>query len=312
MAEIAYLQVQRACNQACLFCSNPSNGRSMPFKEAVARLDDYARSGQSGVILTGGEPTLYPHLPELIRAAKTRGIETRIITNGSKTRDLDYLAALADAGLDSMHVSVFSNRADVHNYLAAHGKAFDNIRKTLENAGSLRLDARINSVINKYNSDHLSEIPRWIVRDYPFVHHFSLNNLDPLMVRPDHRDTIPRFSEFELELHRWMDFIHSTGRTFRVERVPLCYMTGFEHCSTETRKIVKQEGRAVHFLDQRGFRQVSPSFFKHDKSDRCKDCTLEPICGGVLEMDIFYDSKEISPVFVSPEPIVEKILAEHD
>ena len=284
----------------------------MPMPEAVARLESYAQSGVPGVILTGGEPTLYPRLPEVIAEAKSRGLQTRIITNGSKTREFIYLKKLVHAGLDSMHVSIFSHRDAVHDRLVNHKSALNNIRETLENAGKLFFDVRINSVINKYNSAHLSEIPKWIVREYPFIRHFSLNNMDPHMVRPEHRDTIPRFSEFELELHRWMDFIHSTGRTFRVERVPLCYMAGFEHCSTETRKIVKREGRAIHFLDQRGFRQVGPSFFKHEKSQRCETCTLEPICGGVLDMDIYYDSTEISPVFVSRQPIVEKILGDID
>jgi hypothetical protein len=29
-------------------------------------------------------------------------------------------------------------------------------------------------------------------------------------------------------------------------------MPGFEHCSTETRKIIKQENRPIFFLDEKG------------------------------------------------------------
>ncbi len=63
--------------------------------------------------------------------------------------------------------------------------------------------------------------------------------------------TLPDFAKFELPLRRAMQYLESTNRTSRVERVPLCYMRGFEHFSTETRKIVKDEERIVHFLDER-------------------------------------------------------------
>jgi hypothetical protein len=46
-------------------------------------------------------------------------------------------------------------------------------------------------------------------------------------------------------------FLEKKRRTFRVERLPLCFMRGYEEASTETRKIVKNEERLVYFLDFR-------------------------------------------------------------
>jgi hypothetical protein len=37
-------------------------------------------------------------------------------------------------------------------------------------------------------------------------------------------------------LHRALKLLHQSGRTFRVEKVPLCYMGDFAWASTETRK----------------------------------------------------------------------------
>ena len=72
-----------------------------------------------------------------------------------------------------------------------------------------------------------------------------------------------------------MRYLHKTGRTFRVERVPLCYMAEFAHCSTETRKIVKGEERIVHFLDEKG--TVRQTDFRHPKAEACKQCSLNEI-----------------------------------
>jgi hypothetical protein len=82
--------------------------------------------------------------------------------------------------------------------------------------------------------------------------------------------TLPDFCTFERPLQKAMTFLEETGRTFRVERVPLCYMRGFEHFSTETRKIVKDEERIVHFLDEREVVEQKSEWFFHDKSETCK------------------------------------------
>ncbi len=52
------------------------------------------------------------------------------------------------------------------------------------------------------------------------------NNLDPSMGRAEvnQADFTPRLADFERSLHRALSFLEKTGRSYRVERVPLCYM----------------------------------------------------------------------------------------
>jgi hypothetical protein len=109
---------------------------------------------------------------------------------------------------------------------------------------------------------------------------------------------------------RALSMLHRSGRTFRVERVPLCYMVEFAWASTETRKIVKEEERIVHFLDEKGM--VRQTSWSHGKATVCKVCRLEHICAGLFEMDKYYKSEELYPVFVEPDPIVDRILADKD
>src|SRR5262249_39983848 len=135
--------------------------------------------------------------------------------------------------------------------------------------------------------------------------------LDPSMGRAEtNRDTAHRLRDFEVSLNRAMLFLASSGRTFRVERVPLCFMVEFAHCSTETRKIVKGEERIVHFLDDKG--TVRQTDFRHPKADACKACSLDAICGGLFELGEWYDLAELAPVFVPKERIVRRILSDPD
>jgi hypothetical protein len=114
----------------------------------------------------------------------------------------------------------------------------------------------------------------------------------------------------EVSLNRALRFLEQSGRTFRVERVPLCYMVDFAHASTETRKIVKGEERIVHFLDEKGM--VRQTSWSHGKAPVCAACSLTTICAGLFEMDRLYSSKELSPVFASKEAIVRRILEDKD
>jgi hypothetical protein len=91
-----------------------------------------------------------------------------------------------------------------------------------------------------------------------------------------------------------------------VEKVPLCYMTDFAWASTETRKIVKGEERIVHFLDRK--QTVRQTEWEHVYSAACDVCTLRTICGGLFDRGRGYDPAELSPVFVSREAIVQKII----
>ena len=111
----------------------------------------------------------------------------------------------------------------------------------------------------------------------------------------------------EIPLAKTLDLLHAAGRTFRVERIPLCYMGEWPHVSTETRKIVKGEGRVIHFLDEKG--RHAATTFVHGKAPCCGRCSVDPICAGLYSMDRFYSSEELYPLFVDPDGIVRRIAA---
>ena len=312
MANIGYMQVVRYCNQYCRFCSNPSSGYVLDLDTAKREIDDFVARGYFGVILTGGEPSLSDLIPEIARYAVAGGLHVRMITNGSRLgTDPELAQQYREAGLRHFHVSIHSHRAELEDFLTGVRGSHELAMKALERLGEADATVNINTVINKFNADHLDENVKAFTTRFPFLRHFVWNNLDPSMGRAEtNRDTAHRLADFELSLARAMRYLHKTGRTFRVERVPLCYMTEFAHCSTETRKIVKGEERIVHFLDEKG--SIRQTDFRHPKAEACAHCTLNDICGGLFELGEHYDLAELSPVFVPAERIVRKVRAERD
>ncbi|MEQ1919857.1 MAG: radical SAM protein [Elusimicrobiota bacterium] len=311
MAELSYLQVARLCNQKCLFCSNPENGKVITWEEAVGLVDSFAAQGAAGVILTGGEPTLFDRLPELVAYARSKGLPPRLITNGQRLADRKLMTKLVEAGLDHMHVSIHSVQPEVQGRLTGNARSLANIYKTLENAGALGVRVDVNTVINSANAGHLSRNVRVLAERFPFLRHFVWNNLDPLMNSASlNPELVPTLRSFEVELQKAMAWLDSTGRTFRVERVPLCFMGDYPHRSTETRKIVKDEAREIYFLDEKGLRKQDRSAWSYGKAPRCKDCTLEPLCAGLYQMGVYYSPDELCPVFTPPERVAARVKEE--
>lgn len=278
---------------------------------AKRAVDDFAERAYFGIILTGGEPSLSPIVVDVTRHAVERGLHVRMITNGSRLAQPGLADEYVAAGLRHFHVSIHSCREELEDFITGVRGSFSLAMRALDRLGVAGATVNVNTVINKLNADHLDDNVRELTGRFPFIRHFVWNNLDPSMGRAEtNRDTAHRLADFELSLARAMRFLHKTGRTFRVERVPLCYMTEFAHCSTETRKIVKNEERIVHFLDEKG--TVRQTDFVHAKSDACAACSLDAICGGLFELGEHYDLAELYPVFVPVEEIVRKVRADVD
>jgi MoaA/NifB/PqqE/SkfB family radical SAM enzyme len=307
MANLGYIQITRLCNQKCRICSNPEIDATLSLDEVKGLIDDFIERGYHGVILTGGEPTLHPKLPEIISYAKNRGIHARIITNGQKICDAEFLDKLITAGLSHTHISIYSHREEIQTFISGNKDSFKNALKAIENVEKAGITADINIAINHYNADHMHELVRFIRSRFPFIRHFVWNNLDPNMNRATQNpDVIHKLWEMEVPLATAMKELDQASCTFRAEKVPLCYMVQYAHCATETRKIVKDEERIVHFLDKKGMiRQMS---WQYGKADCCRICSLDRICAGLYEMDKYYDSRELYPLFVNVDDVIKKII----
>lgn len=307
MANLGYLQLTRNCLQHCRFCSNPPTGVELTPAEMRGMIDQLVEMGYDGVILTGGEPTLSPLLPEALRYARERGLFSRMITNGQRLADRGFFRRCVDDGLTHIHVSLHSYRREVHDFITQYREAWSTLTRCLSHVPEMGITCDINTVINTYNADHLHETVRWICETFPFIRHFVWNNMDPDGNRAEENpDCIPRHHEFVVSLELAMDYLHRTGRTFRAERVPLCFMPRYAWASTETRKIVKEEERCIRFLDRKGF--VHQVQFLHGKGSACDACRWDPICAGMYSMAKSFDERELSPVFEDPLPIIREVL----
>lgn len=84
------------CDFACAYCHNPELRKAQPGTlalDAVVERLAARRDWVSSVVVTGGEPLLFPHLGELLGALRDAGLATAVNTNGSHPLVLSRLLA---------------------------------------------------------------------------------------------------------------------------------------------------------------------------------------------------------------------------
>lgn len=78
----------QGCNYRCPFCHNsdllPGKGEAFMSEEAFIAFLERRRGLLDGVCVSGGEPTLYPGLQQLLKAIKSLGYAVKLDTNGSR------------------------------------------------------------------------------------------------------------------------------------------------------------------------------------------------------------------------------------
>ena len=118
------IELTQRCNLKCPVCFMSSKREDdelaaedfRPIFETIR-----ANAGDCGVNLTGGEPTVRPDLPEIVRIGHEAGISAiEISTNGLVlARDEEYLKALAAAGISGIYLQFDGTTPEP--YLATRG-----------------------------------------------------------------------------------------------------------------------------------------------------------------------------------------------
>lgn len=148
------------CNQKCLHCY--AAGQPMgetpelsteQWKTALALL---RKANIPQVTFTGGEPTLRSDLVELVQAAAW--FVTRLNTNG-RLLTPELCAALYQASLDSVQVTLYSAEGNIHNQLVGTNGFSDTVQG-IRNAVAAGLIVSVNTPLCSLNT-HYAETLRF-------------------------------------------------------------------------------------------------------------------------------------------------------
>jgi pyruvate formate lyase activating enzyme len=154
------------CNFRCPYCHNhplvlnPDQYSSIPVEEVMDRLRPF-RGWIDGVCVTGGEPTLHPDLPALIRRIKRHGFAVKLDTNGSNPEILEHLIGREE--IDSVSMDV-KGPLDSLNYRRAAGVPvnLDRIVRSIEilKEGKVEYQFRVTVVPGLHREEDIRSLGR--------------------------------------------------------------------------------------------------------------------------------------------------------
>jgi radical SAM protein with 4Fe4S-binding SPASM domain len=146
------------CNNDCHHCYNarPRNHPEMDVQSWQQIIDKLWDLGIPHVVFTGGEPTLYPGLPELVGYAEEKGLITGLNTNGRKLADQAYLDALVGAGLDHVQITIESHDPAIHDRMVAGHNAWEQTVAGLKQVLATPLYVMTNTTLLTHNAPTLT------------------------------------------------------------------------------------------------------------------------------------------------------------
>ena len=150
--------ITHACQERCGYCISPKKRDELTTREEHFKVQNrLIETGLTKMRYIGGEPLLIPHLPDLIIDAYTRGLDTRLSTNGillteetfEKIKNhLNSIAFPFESASDELNEKIRCTKCHRETIISRIQMV-----KAVGNIGVL-----INTCVHKENIDYLEEL----------------------------------------------------------------------------------------------------------------------------------------------------------
>jgi MoaA/NifB/PqqE/SkfB family radical SAM enzyme len=283
------IRINGHCNMSCAFCFVDRTAPDFAVDQLEREIEEMARGGTRHLVLSGGEPTLHPQLPELIRHARSLGVfdVIEMQSNGVKCADLEYARQLVDAGLGKVTFSLHSVDPEHSDKITRLPRAFGKTIQAIHNFRRLGVLTQIAHVLTKSNYAELPDTMRYLRREFPAEGgHLSVclaiaQGISDLVFQW----VIPTFTEIKPYVAEALDFCLDTGVGFG----GMIGQGGYPPCMLDG--------------DLRYYEGVLDKVFKSDdasdqfyKPEKCRECSFDPYCLGPRRSYVeHYGDAEIKP-----------------
>jgi MoaA/NifB/PqqE/SkfB family radical SAM enzyme len=296
------IKVGFSCNNDCLHCVTADKRKvgDLPAARIKEEIAFYQKHTEALLVVTGGEPTIRPELPEVIKYAHKLGF-TRIEmqTNGRRLANEPLAKTLAEAGLTSALVALHAPNQEIHDQIIGRRDGFSETTAGMRNLISNGVIVRTNTVISKLNLPYLEALVPFLAGQFPEIRMAQLTFPHP------NGNAYKNFEKVIPQLRETAEVVVRTLRQglrreiwFLVEAIPPCLLPGFEKHNIDLRPLQVigsdmgsgfPEGRVPQYREA-----LRP---EKRKGKQCASCSLVTICDGIWkEYAEKFGTEELSPV----------------
>jgi len=178
------LSIYNKCNNNCVICTNPDKFWQMKKKFSLSHLlgrinrfykgeKEFVDNNVASFSISGGEPTLSPHLVAVVKKINILSPKTKIIclSNGRMFSYVDYTKNfLGTCENLELIISVHGHNSKIHDKITRNPGSFSQTQKGIENIlrfKKITQSLEIRVVIHRLNYRFLVEIIKFIKSYFP-------------------------------------------------------------------------------------------------------------------------------------------------
>lgn len=259
------------CNQDCWFCWQ---GRSWPDSvgDARERIDHLHRDGVSALTITGGEPTAFKELPELVAHARSLGMRVSLQTNAIGFSRPKLLARLLEAGVVDAFVSFHSADPEVSDAMTRAPGTWALTVRGVQAALRAGLRMSLNCVVERANVAGLPEHAAFILDE--LAPHASRRRLGVSYSHPSRYLDASLYAEHVVPLDEVAAPLVEATRTLQEGGVPVDLQgtCGFPPCVVQEVPGLVESVRRTAFPELHTVSRIG--------AEACRGCALGSRCLG--------------------------------
>lgn len=281
-----------ACNAVCDYCSVTDQMRQvqMTTAEILPYLEQGRALGVDYVSFGGGEPTIRPDILRLTRAASQLGYGTiRYQTNGFLFAYPDFTKRAVDAGLNRLHLSLMTCRADLYDRITGLPDSRKIVLEALGNLRSQPVTLVADLILKADTYRHIAETVAFYadqgVREaYLWLVSLTDRNADNIA-------SLVPVSEMRPYIAEALDYGRDHGLTVMSRHIPACMLPGYED------QVVRLGDEDVWVVTPRSSFWLLESVISANRfGPGCEGCSRQGVCFGLREDYLArYGDGEVKP-----------------
>jgi sulfatase maturation enzyme AslB (radical SAM superfamily) len=222
----------QTCNLKCYFCYFADRVASASHPEHPFMSLDKAKGicrtlvevyGNNSVDIQGGEPTIYPHIYDLLAYCNEIGLKPTLITNAVALSHHDRCRRLRAAGVFDLLISIHG-LGEVYDSIVRVKGASERQLKALDKCSEEGVPFRINITLTKEALSQIDEVVALVVEKGARAVNFIAFNpfIDQSKDEKRNRESIPLYRDTVSRLLPLIDLLEESHIEANVRYLPFC------------------------------------------------------------------------------------------
>lgn len=163
---IVIWEVTRACQLKCVHCRADAqltaDPRQLTHEEGLKLIDQIYEMDNPMIVFTGGDCMMREDLIELAEYAINKGMRVSMVPSATDNVTKEKMREIKEAGLSRWGFSLDGPTPEIHDFFRGTPGSYDLTIEKIKYLNELDMPLQINTVISRYNYDHLEEMAKLV------------------------------------------------------------------------------------------------------------------------------------------------------